>query len=129
MGWLRRLRAGLAAAEKASELAQDVRTIHRAWEEVSASVAVLRDALVDQQRRNDEMAVEWATTLDKIGRWASRQSARERRDTHKTLDELGEPRGSRAVPVDPKDLTKPQLRALAARMRTGGAGVSSNGAE
>ena len=99
MGWLKRLRAGLAAAEKASELAQDVRTIHRAWEEMAGNVAVLREALVDQQRRNDEMAVEWATTLDKIGRWASRQSARERRDTHKTLDELGEPRGSKAVRV------------------------------
>jgi len=129
MGWLKRVRVGFAAAEKASKLAQDVQTVHRAWEEVAGSVSVLREALVDQQRRNDEMAIEWATTLDKIGRWASRQSARERKDTNKKLDELGEPRGSQAVPVDPAKMTKQQLRALAARMRMGGASVTGNGSE
>jgi len=129
MGWLRRVRAGLAAAERASKLSENYIKLCVEVGECRERVVALTEALVDQQRRNDEMAVEWATTLDKIGRWASRQSARERRDTHKTLDELGEPRGSKAVSVDPKDLTKPELRALAARMRMGGAGVSSNGAE
>ena len=127
MGWLKRLRAGLAAAEKASELTQDVQTVQQAWEEVDASVTALRESLVDQQRRNDQLVVEWATTLDKIGRWASRQSARERKDTNKKLDELGEEhRGSRHVDVSA--LTKPELRARAARMRMGGnASVPSNG--
>jgi len=126
MGWLKRVRAGLAAAEKASELAQDVQTCQRAWEEVAGNVADLREALVDQQRRNDQIVVEWATTLDKISRWASRQSARERKDTNKKLDELSKEPADNGAPVDSRSMTKPQLRALAARMRLGGAGVASD---
>ena len=75
------------------------------------------------------MLTEWASTLDKIGRWASRQSARERKDTHKKLDELGAGPAAAATATDAGPMTKPQLRALAARQRMGGAGVSSNGAE
>jgi len=75
------------------------------------------------------MLTEWATTLDKIGRWASRQSARERKATNTTLDALSaEPKipiGAPAVST----MTKPELRALAARMRMGGASVASNGSE
>ncbi len=129
MGWLKRVRAGLAAAQKASELAQEVQTCQQRVLDLVDHVAALDEALVAQQRRNDQMLTEWATTLDKIGRWASRQSARERKATNEKLDALGEePRGSRAVP-DVRTMTKPELRARAAQLRRGGAGVSSNGAE
>ena len=129
MGWFKRLRAGLAAAEKASELAENVQELWEQRERLAVDVDTLREALVDQQRRNDQIVVEWATTLDKIGRWASRQSARERKDTNKKLDELGEEhRGSRHTSVGA--MTKPELRARAARMRMGAsADVSGNGAE
>jgi len=129
MGWLKRVRAGLAAAEKASELAQDVQTIHRAWEEVAGSVADLREALGDQQRRNDQMCTEWATTLDKISRWASRQSARERKDTNTKLDILGQEPKANGAPVDVRALTKQELRARVAQMRMGGTGVVSHDGE
>ena len=129
MGWLKRVRSGLAAAEKASELAEEVQTCQTRMLDLVDHVASLEGALVDQQRRNDQMLTEWATTLDKIGRWASRQSARERKDTNTKLDTLGaDPKGPGA-PADPRSMTKQQLRALAARMRMGGIGVSSNGAE
>ena len=127
MGWLKRVRAGLAAAEKASELAQEVHSCQVRLAEVDLHVAALDEALVDQQRRNDQIVVEWATTLDKIGRWASRQSARERKDTNEKLDKLGEEhRGSKAVP-DVRTMSKTELRARAARMRMGVLDVSGNG--
>ena len=126
MGWLKRVRAGLAAAEKASELAQEVQTGQQRLLDLVDHVATLEEALVDQQRRNDQIVVEWATTLDKIGRWASRQSARERKDTNTKLDALGQDPKGNGAPVDPRSMTKPQLRALAARMRLGGAGVVSD---
>jgi len=119
MNWFKRIARGLRAAEKASELAQDVQTIHRAWEEVATSVHALREDLEAQQRASDTMLTEWATTLDKIGRWAARQSARERRDTHKALDTLGTGSTENGQPAEEATLTKPQLRALAARMRMG----------
>jgi len=119
MNWFKRIARGLRAAEKASELAQDVRTVHRAWEEVAGSVHDLRTDLEAQQRAADTMLAEWATTLDKIGRWAARQSARERRDTHKSLDTLATGTAENGQPAEEATLTKPQLRALAARMRMG----------
>jgi len=126
MGWLKRVRAGLAAAEKASKLAQEVQRCQTRHEILANDVAALEEALVDQQRRNDQMLTEWATTLDKIGRWASRQSARERKDTHKKLDVLAEGEPANGAMPKVESLTKPQLRALAARMRMGGTGVASH---
>lgn len=119
MGWLRRVRAGLAAAENASELAVEVQSCTALVGDLTDSVDTLREALVDQQRRSDQMLTEWATTLDKIGRWASRQSARERKDTHTKLDTLAGDGPKSGRDADPSTLTKPQLRALAARMRMG----------
>jgi len=115
MNWFKRVARGLRAIEKAPELAQDIQTIHRAWEEVAGSVHDLRLDLEAQERAANTMLSEWATTLDKIGRWAARQSARERRDTHKNLDTLA---ADGAAPVTPATLTRPQLRALAARKRS-----------
>ncbi len=128
MGWLKRVRAGLAAAEKASELAQEVQTCQSIVVDLSDSVATLTEALVDQQRRNDQMCTEWATTLDKIGRWASRQSARERKDTNAKLEALSQDEPKPGPSTDPSTMTKPQLRALAARMRMG-TNVSGNGGQ
>ena len=127
MGWLKRVRVGLAAAEKASELTQEVQTCQERQVDLAADVLAIGEALEAQHRQNDQMLTEWATTLDKIGRWASRQSARERKDTNKKLDELGEEhRPSRHTDVGA--MTKPELRARAARMRMGGsASVPSNG--
>jgi len=129
MGWLKRVRAGLAAAEKASELAQEIQTCEERLQDLAADVLASAETVAALDREYDQLRIDWATTLDKIGRWASRQSARERKDTNRKLDELGEePRGSRAVP-DVGSMTKTQLRARAARLRLGGAGVSSNGGE
>ena len=126
MGWLKRVRAGLAAAEKASELAQEVQTCQTRVLDLCEYVSKLEDRIVAQQSEADQIRIDWATTLDKIGRWASRQSARERKDTDKKLDVLanGETPGDGAV--SPRSMTKTQLRALAARMRMGGAGVVSH---
>ncbi len=129
MGWLKRVRAGLAAAEKASELAQEVQTCQERIVDLGADVLAIGEALEAQQRQNDTMLTEWATTLDKIGRWASRQSARERKDTHKKLDVLADGAPGNGAPADSRSLTKTQLRALAARMRMGAAGVASNAGE
>jgi len=126
MGWLKRVRAGLAAAEKASELAQEVQTCREQVVDLGADVLAIGEALEAQQRQSDTMLTEWATTLDKIGRWASRQSARERKDTNAKLDELGKEPAGNGAPADSRSMTKPQLRALAARMRLGGAGVASD---
>jgi len=117
MGWFKRVRQGLRNAEIASELAQDVQAAAKAVEILEGHVASLGEAVETQQRASDTMLAEWATTLDKIGRWAARQSARERRDTHKTLDTLAAPPGENGQPAAPATLTRPQLRALAARQR------------
>ena len=129
MGWLKRVRAGLAAAEKASELAQEVQSLRAEVEEGTDLVASVRADVATLERDADQLRIDWATTLDKIGRWASRQSARERKDTNTKLDKLGEgPEPNGAAP-DPGTLTKPQLRALAARQRMGGASVASDASE
>lgn len=127
MRWLRRVWAGLAAAEKASQLAQEVQTCQRRLLDLVDHVVALDESLTDQQRRNDQMLTEWATTLDKIGRWASRQSARERKDTNAKLDTLAGDGPKNGAPADVSSLTKPQLRALAARMRMGGHVASNDG--
>ena len=129
MGWLKRVRAGLAAAEKASELAQEVQTAQTRVLDLCEYVSKLEDRIVAQQSEADQLRIDWATTLDKIGRWASRQSARERKDTAKKLDVLADgPPANGAAPAV-STMTKPQLRALAARMRMGGAGVASHDVE
>jgi len=119
MGWFKRVRQGLRNAEIASELAQDVQAALQGQKDLGADVAAIREALEILERGSDTMLAEWATTLDKIGRWAARQSARERRDTHKTLDTLAAEPGENGQPDAQATLTKPQLRALAARQRMG----------
>jgi len=125
MGWLKRVRAGLAAAEKASELALEVQTCQTRVLDLCEYVSKLEDRIVAQQSEADQIRIDWATTLDKIGRWASRQSARERKDTSKKLDILAEGEPANGAPADSRSMTKPQLRALATRLRMGGAGVPS----
>jgi len=125
MGWFKRVRQGLRNAEIASELAQDVQTALQGQKDLGADVAAIREALEILERGSDTMLAEWATTLDKIGRWAARQSARERRDTHKTLDTLASGAPENGQPAAPTALTRPQLRALAARQR-GAANVASD---
>jgi len=119
MKWLSDIREGLRNARSASQLAQDVQTLHRAWEEVASSVHALREAVATQERDSAQMLTEWATTLDKISRWASRQSARERRDTNKKLDTLAAGPDGNGTEKDPATLTKPELRARAALLRRG----------
>ena len=126
MGWLKRVRAGLAAAEKASELAQEVQTCQTRVLDLCEYVSKLEDRIVAQQSEADQIRIDWATTLDKIGRWASRQSARERKDTNTKLDALADGPPANGTPTDPRSMTKNQLRALAARLRMGGAGVVSH---
>jgi len=126
MGWLKRVRVGLANAARASELAQEVQTCQAEVVGLTRSVDALGEALVDQQRRNDQMLTEWATTLDKIGRWASRQSARERKDTNTKLEALGQDPKPNGAPTDVRSMTKQELRARVAQMRMGGTGVPSH---
>ncbi len=118
MNWFSRVRLGLANAAKASELAQDVQTLLTQVEDLANDVAAARDAILAQDREQAQLTTEWATTLDKIGRWASRQSARERRDTDKKLDTLAAGPGENGAAAPEGPLTKPQLRALAARQRS-----------
>jgi len=119
MGWLKRVRAGLAAAEKASELAQEVQTCHERVADLAADVLALTEAYEAAKADADQLRLDWATTIDKIGRWASRQSARERKATNDKLEGLatGDVGNGTEAPV--QAMTKPQLRALAARQRAG----------
>ena len=125
MGWLKRVRQGLANAAQASKLAQDVQTQRERVEELAGHVAAFTEALGDQERQQAQLLTEWASTLDKIGRWASRQSARERRDTDKKLDTLAAGPGENGPSAPAGPMTKPELRARAAQMRMG-AHVSSH---
>jgi len=118
MNWFSRVRLGLRNAAQASELAQDVQTARDRVEELAGHVAAFTEALEAQERQQAQLITEWATTLDKIGRWASRQSARERRDTDKKLDTLAAGPSENGAPATPTTLTRPQLRALAARQRS-----------
>ena len=118
MNWFKRVRAGLRAAEKASELAQDLQTHEERVKGLHDHVVELAGSVQEQERANAQMLTEWATTLDKISRWASRQSARERKDTHAKLDTLAAGPAENGSAEAPAALTKPQLRALAARMRS-----------
>jgi len=119
MKWLTDLRRGLQNARSASELAQDVQSCLTRVEDLANDVAAVRDALLAQEREQAQLLTEWASTLDKISRWASRQSARERRDTDKKLDSLAAGPNGAEDEKDPTTLTKPELRARAALMRRG----------
>jgi len=119
MNWFKRVARGLRAAEKASELAQDLQTHEERVKGLHQHVVDLGAAVDAQERSNAQMLTEWATTLDKISRWASRQSARERKDTHAKLDTLAAGPSENGQPETQATLTKPELRALAARMRMG----------
>ncbi len=118
MNWFSRIRLGLANAAQASELAQDVQTARERVEELAGHVAAFTQALEAQERQQAQLITEWATTLDKIGRWASRQSARERRDTDKKLDTLAAGPAENGATAPTAPLTRPQLRALAAQQRS-----------
>jgi len=122
MNWFTRTWRGLLAAERASELAQDCQTQRERVEALAGMIDELTEALEAQQRDSAQLLTEWATTLDKISRWASRQSARERRDTHAKLDTLAgiEPENGAGPAQDVRSMSKTQLRALAARQRRGG---------
>ncbi len=117
MGWFKRVRAGLAAAEKASQLAQEVQTLSERVEGLGSIVAALGERLEGQHGELDQIRVDWATTLDKIGRWASRQSARERKDTNTKLDTLAGIPSANGDPQDVRSMNKAQLRARAAQLR------------
>jgi len=126
MGWLKRVRAGLAAAEKASELAQEVQRCQNVILDLTRSVVTLGETVEAQRVDADQLRIDWATTLDKIGRWASRQSARERKDTHAKLDTLAGIPAANGEPSDVRSLTKTQLRARAALMRRGNVPVDGS---
>jgi len=119
MKWLSDIRRGLRNARNASELAQDVQTAQEGLKLLATDVDALREVVATQERDADQMRTEWASTLDKIGRWASRQSARERRDTDKKLDSLAAGPDGNGTEKDPATLTKPELRARAALLRRG----------
>jgi len=119
MKWLKSIRDGLRNARKASELAQDVQKQWELSEDLAKHVNALREEVKALQTDSAQMLTEWATTLDKIGRWAARQSARERRDTNARLDTLGATPEGNGHPTEatPRSMSKPELRVLAARMR------------
>jgi len=119
MKWFSDIRRGLQNARRASELTEDVERAIGATEVLNTNVDALREAVEAQERDSAQMLTEWATTLDKISRWASRQSARERRDTHAKLDTLAAGPEGNGTEQDPKTLTKPELRARAALLRRG----------
>jgi len=119
MNWFSRIKAGLANAARASELAQDVQTHEERVRALSEHVVDLAAAVQAQEHDTAQMLTEWATTLDKISRWASRQSARERRDTHAKLDTLAAGPAANGGEQDVRAMTKPELRARAALMRRG----------
>jgi hypothetical protein len=75
------------------------------------------------------LRLEWSETLDKLGRWASRQSARDRRRVDRDLDQLAgdspethedAPQAANGVPADNGSLIDRVSRKAALRRQLNG---------
>lgn len=79
------------------------------------------EQLAQLQRDVQAIRFEWADTLDKINRWASRQAARQRLDTHRALesDATEQLQLPEAAPSNNIADLKAQLRRQAFQRRTG----------
>lgn len=76
-------------------------------EPLSASDREVLDALVAEVK---QLRIEWAETLDKVNRWASRQAARQRKELHANLDAaMADEPAAAALPSQPADV-KAELR-------------------
>lgn len=102
-------------------------------EDVLELVEAVRNEAQKQKRDNAELRLEWGEMLDKLTRLANRAAARERMRTKRALavdddDEPDDapapapngpaadhPQGNPPPQLDVRFMTKPQLRALAAR--------------
>jgi hypothetical protein len=96
-----------------------------------ATLHALAERIVALEAQNTQLQLAWSETLDKIGRWASKQAARERRRVDRDLDLLagddgpiaqdgaGDANGGEpTMPTVPTDRAaqKAQLRARAATL-------------
>lgn len=80
-----------------------------------------RELLDEVVREMGQMRIEWAETLDKINRWASRQAARQRKEINQNLDAITSAAEHEATapsnaPVDKSELRR---RAFALRVKSG----------
>jgi hypothetical protein len=104
----------------------------------TASIETLQELarrVAELEARESQLQLAWGETLDKLGRWASKQAARERRRVDRDLDQLaadgpetlqdapGDTNGGGpVVQVGGSDRVaiKAQLRRQAAQLRFGG---------
>jgi hypothetical protein len=113
----------LQTASKPPEQAPDPASIE--------TLQQLARRVAELEARESQLQLAWQETLDKLGRWASKQAARERRRVDRDLDQLagdgpetledapgstnGGGDGVEVGPAGPA-LTKAQLRARAAQL-------------
>lgn len=77
--------------------------------------ATVAARLTSIEERMAEMELGWAETLDKLSRWAKRQSKRDRDAANRGLDAEGEPLA--AAPTDDRLAKKHFLRQKLAKLR------------
>lgn len=83
----------------------------------------LRRDFSRMKQDNEALQLDWATTLNRIGQWASRQAAREQRAAQRSLEQATTVETPNpALTVQPgQPLSKSQLRQLVAQRRQRGA--------
>lgn len=88
--------------------------------DLQASLDTLRHEFARLRGDYDQIALDWATTLNRIGQWASRQAAREQRAAARALEAAADPPPPPAPegPQDIRALDKSALRQLVRQRRS-----------
>lgn len=88
--------------------------------ELQSALDTLRHDFARLRGDYDQIALDWATTLNRIGQWASRQAAREQRAAQRALEGAtgAEPPPAPAPANDLRSLSKAELRAVVRARRT-----------
>lgn len=96
----------------------------RALRELVDELDTLRAEVKRLRGEHEQIALDWASTLQRIGQWASRQAAREQRAAARALeaattDAPVQDPTQLSLTDDPRRMSKQQLRALVASRRNG----------